>query len=513
MNTIQNTYNQISHSWHERMRLSSRIGQNSHHFVGELSMPNWMVNGPILAFIVAFVICSVTFGYGMPIELASYAILSVLLFFLGTKLLSIQWRQLSNQHFAKKLFIGALGIRLIWAVLSYMFFNQFTYGKVDGYGDDNGWYLEFAQITAKWIQDEDRIPFSELTKEIAVDDTGYPVWLAILYILSFESSDVFIPLIAKAVLGAYCCLCIYRIALRHFGEGTARLAGLFMCLNPNMLFWGACLLKETEMVFLCCLYLDKTDEVLSSGKKMTFKGLMPGVIAAFALFFFRSALGVVAFLAILAHVVFASHRVMKVGKKVLAGILVGIVLLVGVGDRLRIQSNALIEQVRSDQQKTNMEWRATRVDEGGRTQAFAKYAGAAVFAPLIFTIPFPTFNMANNAQIAQAQLSGGNYIKNIFSFFVIFVMISLLMSGEWRRHVFILAYTLGYHMVLVMSNFAQSGRFHMPVLPMLMLFAAYGIQLLKTNPKLRRWFSIALVVEVLACLVWNWFKLAGRGMV
>ena len=178
-------------------------------------------------------------------------------------------------------------------------------------------------------------------------------------------------------------------------------------------------------------------------------------------------------------------------------------------DCLYTQTESIVETVQSDKQEVNMNWRAER--EGGNE--FAKYAGKTVFAPLIFTIPFPTFNQANEGQILQTQLSGGNYIKNIFSFFVLLVMFIMLISGEWRRHVFILAYTLGYLMSLVLSNFAHSSRFHMPIWPMLMLFAAFGIQLSKSNPKYRRWFTIALCVEVIACLAWNWFKLKGRGMI
>lgn len=33
------------------------------------------------------------------------------------------------------------------------------------------------------------------------------------------------------------------------------------------------------------------------------------------------------------------------------------------------------------------------------------------------------------------------------------------------------------------------------------------------NIKMRRWFNVALVIEVVACLAWNWFKLKGRGMI
>ena len=225
--------------------------------------------------------------------------------------------------------------------------------------------------------------------------------------------------------------------------------------------------------------------------------------------FFRSVLGIVVFIAVFAHILMASQRVMSLGKKIMAGVLVAAVLAVSMGDRIMTQTEELLETAQSDSQEKNMQWRAER--EGGNE--FAKYAGAAVFAPLIFTIPFPTFNQANVSQILQVQLSGGSYIKNIFSFFVIIVMLMMLISGEWRRHVFILAYTIEYLVVLVMSPFAQSGRFHMPIWPMLMLFAAYGIHVGKSNVRIRKWFPIVLVIEVAACLAWNWFKLKGRGMI
>ena len=205
---------------------------------------------------------------------------------------------------------------------------------------------------------------------------------------------------------------------------------------------------------------------------------------------------------------------MSAGKKIIAGVMVGIVLLVGMGDSIRSQAERIRITVESDAQAQNMKWRENRADaKGNQNKLITKYASATVFAPLIFTIPFPTFNKAMESQVLQVQLSGGNYIKNIFSFFVILLMILMLVSGEWRKHVFILAYTLGYLMTLVLSSFAHSSRFHMPIWPMLMLFAAYGIQISKTNPRYRRWFTIALAIEVVACLAWNWFKLKGRGMI
>jgi len=455
--------------------------------------------------------CWAVWGHVPAFELWFLAIISIVLFFYGGNALSHSWAGVSEKRFIRNVFLVGFAVRLVWVLYCYFFFNPDHYGEAFGDSADVSWYMPFGAAIADWIRDGFPVSFGELMKTwgSAIDDTGYPFWLAIVNLLTLGESDVFVPFLIKCVIGAYCSICIYRVTKRHFGDGAGRLAAIFVALNPNIIYWCGNMFKETEMVFLCCLCIDLVDQTFTSGAKLTFKSLLPGVLVGMYVFFFRAALGIVLFLAMFAHIVMSSGRVMSMGKKIIAGMLVGIVLLVGMGDRLRTQTESVMEAVQSDQQEKNMEWRGKR--EGGNE--FAKYAGKTVFAPLIFTIPFPTFNQANEGQILQIQLSGGNYIKNIFSFFVLLVMFLLLITGEWRKHVFILAYTLGYLACLVLSNFAQSSRFHMPIWPMLMLFAAYGIQISKSNPRYRRWFTIALVLEVFICLGWNWFKLKGRGMI
>ena len=490
----------------------NRFGMNMNGPIrkDELILPNWAVTGPIVTFFVAYAACTVFWGHAMPFEHAFLASLTVVMFFIGVRQMSMTWQRKKERTFVRNLFILALVLRVIWVIYGYASYNESVYGKIDGFGDDNGWYMDYAKGIVNWFRADVKVPFSELRMYFAssVDDSGYPLWLAILFLIT-DSDDVLLPLLIKALMSAYSCLCIYHIARRHFGEGTARLAGLFMCFNPYMYFWCSCMLKETEMIFLCCVFVNETDKAISSPKGLTFMGLLPGLLAGSALFFFRAPLAVVCFLSIFTHVVFASRRVLSAGKKVMAGVMVALVLMVGMGERLRTQTRTIMETVQSDTQQSNMEWRSNR--KGGN--AFAKYAGAAVFAPLIFTLPFPTFNMANEDQIMQLAMSGASYIKNILSFFVIIVMIMLLISGEWRRHVFILAYTLGYLAMLVLSTFAQGARFHMPVMPMLLLFAGYGVQIAKGNAKIKRGLTWALMIEVVACLAWNWFKLKGRGMI
>ena len=478
---------------------------------GELTIPSWLVGKSIVFFFVAMFACWIAFGYVPDFNLVMASVVSILLFFYGGKTMSKSWEHKKAKTFVRNIFIIGFIIRLLWLLYVWFFFNMDHYGALYGEQADVEWYMPFGKDLAQWITGESKWSLGQIVRinGAAMDDVGYPMWLGIGYAIWGEWSIAFIPMLIKCIVSAYCAVCIYHIAKRHFGEGTARMAAIFVCVNPNMIYWCGNMFKEAEMVFLVCLAIDNFDRVLSSGKQFTFKNLLPGILAGIALMFFRVALGLVMFLAVFAHVVMASQRVMSLGKKVLAGMLVTIVLTVSMGDRIRTQSRALVEGAQSGYQQENMEWRSRRA--GGNS--FAKYAGAAVFAPLIFTIPFPTFNAAQEGQLLQIQLAGGSYIKNIFSFFVILVVFMMLISGEWRRHVFILAYTCGYLMVLVMSAFAQSGRFHMPVIPMLMLFAAYGVQIGKTNARVRKWFPIVLVLEVVACLAWNWFKLKGRGMI
>ena len=159
-------------------------------------------------------------------------------------------------------------------------------------------------------------------------------------------------------------------------------------------------------------------------------------------------------------------------------------------------------------QKTANEWRTKR-DNGN---VFAKYASAAVFAPMIFTIPFPTMTEVPQ-QENQKMIHGGNFVKNIISYFTIMSLFILLLSGNWRKHVLPLAVLCGYLVVLVFSSFAQSERFHLPILPLTLMFAAFGISLMKENPWVKRYFSYWCVLMFLAAIAWNWFKLAGRGMI
>ena len=492
-------------------RFMRNYGMGAYAQKRDYKMPSWLIGRSVLFFFIALIACLVVYGYVPGMDLLLTACISIVVFFFGAQSMANSWAKASEKRFLRNVFVTGLLIRLVWIVYMYFVFNPNHYGNTFGSTADTEWYMAFGKDLAAWMRGDVALPLSGVIDRnmSAIDDVGYPMWLGVIYLLTGDISDVFIPFVVKSIVGAYCATLIYRVAKRHFGIGAARIAAIFVCLNPNMIYWCGTMMKEAEMVFVVCLAVDKLDEALSSGKKLTYRALLPGMLAGLYLFFFRDALGIALFLGVAAHVVMASNKVLSLGKKIIAGVLIAATLLVAMGDRLMTRSEQLLSVVQSDAQQENMEWRGKR--EGGNK--LAKYAGAAVFAPLIFTIPFPTFNQAHEGQLLQVQVSGGSFIKNILSFFVIVVMLLFLASGEWRKHVFIIAYTCAYLVVLIFSGFAQSGRFHMPILPMLMLFAAYGVQLARGNKRLRTGFILVLILEVIICLGWNWFKLKGRGMI
>jgi len=152
-----------------------------------------------------------------------------------------------------------------------------------------------------------------------------------------------------------------------------------------------------------------------------------------------------------------------------------------------------------------MNWRAER-EHGNK---FSKYISGAVFAPLIVAIPFPTI-INTPFQENQQLINGGNYVKNIMAFFTLFALILLVKEKRWRDHLLILVFMGAYLAVIAMSAFAQSERFHQPALPLILLFAAYGVS--RTTNKQKKYFTWWLVFIFVVIVGWSWFKLAGRGL-
>jgi len=476
------------------------------------AFPKWLTQYSIVVYILALAAVSLLYmAHSLPWYYILSGVVAVMVFFLYGST-AIQYTSIvkvrKEKAFEKKIFLISFISRVAFTLLLYWVF-QANYG--DAFGFENGdaiYYDELGIFLANKIN-EGNFHFYDLISNWSgnsnVDDMGYGVYVGFVYWLTGNS--IIMVRILKCLWSSLTVILIYRLAKRNFGDQTARVAAIFCALWPNFWYYCTCHLKEVEMVFLGVLFVEQAEQMLRSRKFTAWK-VIPVLLIAAAIFTFRMPLGLVALLALMFSAVMSSSKVVSWGKRIIIGMLA--VLLIGVvaGNRIEEQSRHLLEQVQSGQQHSNMEWRGER-DNGN---AFAKYAGTAVFAPMIFTLPFPSMVKPYEGQDLQQLLNGGNYIKNIMSCFTIFAMIMLLISGKWREHMLPLSFMLGYLVILAMSTFAHSERFHQPVMPFEMMFAAYGLSIAVTKAKYKRWFTYWCILMFIGAIAWNWFKMAGRGL-
>lgn len=475
-------------------------------------VPKTITNKAIVTYILALIACSVLYmQHALTWYWVLFGLVEVVGFFYFANKFSLEWNSLNNKNFKNRIFWITLLLRSVYVIFAYWFFWEMTGTEWDFEAGDVRGYHQIACYAAEQFRtgkEYNLFVSAQGYWENDLSDTGYATYLSFVYLLS-DDSIIFARLL-KCIWSAWTAVLLYKLTNRHFGEGVARMTAILFLLMPNFFHYCAVHLKETEMVFLTVLFAERADALMRH-QKLTFFSTFIVILIAGLLFTFRTALAAVLMASLLLSLLLSSSKVVSKSKKwvisVFSILFIGLFIWDTVGDSVM----SLIEEGGSNQQG-NMEWRSNRKDSAGFTQEYAKYAGAAVFAPLIFSIPFPTM-VETPGQKHVKMIHGGNFDKNILSFFTIFALFFLLFNGDWRKHVLPISILCGYLFVLIFSPFAQSERFHLPGLPFTLLFASVGISLFKTNLKYKKWFNGWCVFMFVAAIAWNWFKLAGRGMI
>lgn len=477
-------------------------------------IPNMVSTYAILAYLAAAFCCIAFYsGHILTWYWWVFGLVEVCGFFYFANQLSKDWINVGPMTFAKKIFWTAFVLRAVWVLVSYILYNDWTGTPFSIDAADELFYDEVAHYGASLIREGNWNIYSGIISyapKTGFSDMGYPIYLSIIYWIFGDS--IFLARIIKAALGAWTAVLMYKLAVRNFCEQTGRMVGVFCALMPNLIYYCSFQLKEVEMVFLAMLFIERADNLLRKGKLPLLETIAVLLIPAY-LFMIRTALAATLVMAFLCALLFSNDRVVKMGQRIVLMVWAGIFVLLMLFSTTNIGSDVReMWATGGSQQQTTQEWRSTRKDASGLSNKFIKYAGASVFAPMIFTIPFPT--MADTAgQENQKMIHGGNFVKNITSYFTIMALLILLFTGNWRKHVLPISVLVGYLVVLVFSSFAHSERFHQPILPLSLMFAAYGISLMPRFRWVKKYYPYWCLLMLLAAIAWNWFKLAGRGMI
>lgn len=460
--------------------------------------PNLISRKAITYYFVTLVVVSLVFmDRTLPFVWMLFGAVEVCTFFYFSNLLSKRWYSLKPEIFVKKLFWTSLVIRLVYMVFSYFFYDYMTGRPFMFHSADEQFYFEVSKL---W-REQGFEAFSHELEWIGLSDSGEVYWNGLLCLLF--GPYILTARIGHCIASALTCLLMYRIVKRHFGEHTARMASVFCMVMPNLIYYCGLHLKEANMVFVTVLLVDSVDAILSE-RRFNWISLVLAVFSAFAMFTFRSALGAVGLLAVVLAMVLNKGKLRSAWKRVgLAILVIAVLSVTTIGNRVVSEVNELWGD-RETNQELGMEYRSKR--EGGNS--FAKYASGAIFAPAIFTLPFASM-VYTEGQENQQMLHGGNFAKNVMSGFVIFGVVLLFAKKDWRKHILPLSLMIGYLVVIAFSNFAHSERFHQPVLPFELMFAAYGISQLQQ--KHVKWIDYWMIFVMVANIGWAWIKLAGRG--
>ncbi len=462
--------------------------------------PKHIATKAFTMYAVALLAVSVLFArYSMQIEFIILGVVEVAVFFFLSARYTQEWQVLPEKAFVKKLFWIAFGIRSVWVIFSYFFYKWQTGVPFEFSAADSMAY----HGDAEWLAGE---PLSTMVNYLFTSrpgyysDSGYLVYLTLLY--KVVGTGIIPARIAKSAISALTCVLIYRLASRTFNEKVGRMAGIFSLLMPNLIIYCGLHLKETEMVFLCVAFLERADYLLRSKKYNVITIATPILLAA-SLFLFRTVLGVVTFFSLVTALVFYTSKVVGKAKRamLIGWTVLAIVIFAG---------GTIINEVESVWENRGENQAVKREQQTLRGNQWAKYATGTVMAPMMFVLPFPT--MVDVAeQHNQEVMHGGNFVRNFFGIFVIIaIYTAFFVKKNWRNLTLIGAFVVGYLGVVSMSGFANSERFLLPGLPVLLILAAYGMS--ELTARTYKWVTMWYYVVVVMALAWAFFKVGSRGM-
>lgn len=440
----------------------------------------------------------VFFKYAMAPVFICLGIIWTATFFFAVPYCIKRWNGLSEKDFLKRIFWIAVLLRVIWVIFSY-FFYQIRTGQPFAFGsaDELGYHYD-----AEWLAGEKWSTINQylFTGGRGISDSGYAFVLTLLY--KIIGPNIFLDRIIKSCISAFTCILIYKLGKRNMNEHVGRMAAIFCVFMPNLIFYCGLHLKETLMIFLITAFLERADYLMRSKKYNVINILLPTLLAA-SLFCFRTVIGAVTLFSFLTALIVSTSRTINKGKRWLLIGWIGLAIIYFAGGSIANEIDSYWEG-RGDNQATK------RAQQTKRGNLWAQYATGTVMAPMMFVIPFPTM-VDVDEQYTQQMLNGGNYVRNFLGIFVLIALYCAIFTKKnWRDLSLIGAFLVGYLGVIALSGFANSERFVLPALPILLLFAAYGVNLLngKSYRFVKYWYWVVIVMAV----AWAYFKLGSRGL-
>lgn len=426
---------------------------------------------------------------------------TVILFFGASYLFYQRWKNDTPKVFCRKVFWIALGIRAIYVVgVLYYYYFQTGISLEYGAADSLNYHLTAARLSDLARQGEIRKIFQLLNDQtMGFSDQGYILYLTSLYTLF--GKNVLGPRMLKALLSALMCVSIYKLTERSLGEKTGRLAAVLAVFMPQFIHYNGTYLKETELIFLATLALERFDYLIRCRKNLVWNTILVIVLTALT-FGMRTVVGMILIGSYMVFILCAEKAMINNKTRwIILGSLAALAIIMfitPIGKEMRI-----IFQVNFKESEYQI-WKYKTLG-----LKYADYASYKTTWPGAFV--FPLTNLVEVANENQKLMNGTYFIKNYFAFFAMWCIVVAIRDKKWRNLSLIGCYTVVYIIMIAFSFAFNSERYHLPAMPGIIIMAAFVMT--RFRKKDFPWYYAYCALLVIAITTWNYLKLAGRGII
>lgn len=429
----------------------------------------------------------------------AWGIGAVLFFFLLSYVFNQRWQHDNSRVFSKKVFWTAFAIRLIYVVAILFYYYWQTGISLEYNAADSMGYHQWAVYLSTLLKEgQFRQGFHELNAQtMGFSDQGYILYLTGLYTLD---KNILVPRLLKALMSAFTCIFIYRLAQRNLGEKAGKLAAVMAVFLPQFLHYNGTYLKETEMLFVATFALERMDYLLHS-KRFTFWNIFIPILLTAMAFGFRTIIGMLLILSFVVGVWAKKKEELNTKTRwIVTGTVVAIGLLflfTPIGREMLIilkvnvkESGYLVEKYRQLGMK------------------YAEFANWKWLAPGAFVLPIS--NLVEVANDTQKMMNGAYFIKNFMAFFAMWSIVVAFRDRQWRNLGLIGSFTLGYILLMAFSFAVMSERYQLPAMPGILMLAAFAMQ--RFRKKDFPFFYVYCALLLMAIVGWNYLKISARGL-
>lgn len=451
-------------------------------------------------YLIALITLSLVFkDHALQTKWIIWGVSEVLFFFVLTSVFYPRWKNDDPKIFWRKVFWVAMVLRVVYVIFIYYYYTIQLGYPFEKSGDEVGYYNR-SVFFARCIHEGDwKVIVNSMNKyTMGFSDRGYLIWLTFIHTLF--GPNLLIERFLKALMSAYTCILVYKLSSRTFGERTGRLAAVLCVFMPILIQITGSHTKETEMIFLSILALERMDYLIRSKRYTVWNILFPILLTGLT-FGFRTVVGMCLVFAFFVFIVLSPKELVNRKGKIITLSITGVVFLVFLFTSIGKEMEVYYKLNFSGSDFLSKKYESMGLEYHELAQSKYLYVGAFVL---------PLSPMVKNATRHNKRLNGSLFVKNFMAFFAMLAIVIAFRRKKWRDFALIGAYELAY-LGIVMSTFtANSERYHEPAIPLLLVMAAYAMTHLRRKDM--KLFYIYCGVLFIALFGWNWLKLAARGM-